>query len=167
MEIWKPIKDYEGLYEISNLGRVKSLKRKKEAFLKPCNKNLGKYERVVLCDNFSNQKKYLVHRIVATAFLNKEEYQNQVNHINKITSDNKVENLEWVSHIENHSHRSYKSKHSSKYVGVSYFKANRKWSSCIFFNNKKKHLGFHETEEKAYQARINFELNNNIKNKYV
>lgn len=176
MEIWKPVKDYEGLYEVSNLGRVKSLSRIgfkkekefkiKEKILKPI--DLGKYgyKQVNLCKN-NIKTKLLIHRLVAEAFLERKEYQSQVNHKNKITSDNIAENLEWVSSRENHCHKRIDNNCSSKYIGVRYIKNSKNWRSQIDFNGKKIHIGMFYTELEAYQARVNFELNNNIKNKYV
>ena len=176
MEIWKPIKDYESLYEVSSLGRVKGLNRIglkkgkefriKEKILKPI--DLGKYgyKQVNLCkDNIKT--KFLIHRLVADSFLEKKEYQTQVNHKNKITSDNIVDNLEWVSCRENHCHKRLTNNNSSKYIGVRYIKNSRNWRSQIEFNGKKVHIGMFKTEVEAYNARLNFELNNNIKNIYL
>ena len=100
-EIWKPIKDYEGLYEISNLGRVKSLPRngtiKTEKILTP---NMsGRYARIGLRDKI--KIKYSVHRLVAEAFIPDPDNLPQVDHINGDRYDNRVENLRWVTAKEN------------------------------------------------------------------
>lgn len=103
-EIWKPIIEYEGLYEISNLGRVKSLRRKvKTGFgtrLQPeiilRDQNNQGYRNVQLKAN-GNIKNFKVHTLVAQAFLPKPE----INHIDENKSNNNVENLEWVSHKQN------------------------------------------------------------------
>ena len=101
MEIWKDIKDYEGIYQVSNLGNIKSLnnnKTKKEKILKlvKCNG----YLRVNLYKNNSH-KNYAVHRLVAEAFIPNPNNKPFIDHINTIKDDNRAENLRWVTHKEN------------------------------------------------------------------
>jgi hypothetical protein len=157
MEIWKPIKDYESLYEISTLGEVKSLNKK----LKPYYNSNG-YLIVKLYKD-SIKKTYRVHRLVAETFLENTNQEVQVNHKNFIRDDNRIENLEWVSNLENCCHKNS----INKYPGVTYHKQRKKWRARIHYKYKQIHLGLFDTEEEAYQARLNFELNNNIKNKYI
>lgn len=100
-EIWKPVKGYEGLYEVSNLGNVRSLDRyietkkgkcfRKGRMRKPFISNAG-YKIVSLCS-----KRYLVHRLVANAFCENPDRErfNVVDHINTDTLDNRAENLRW------------------------------------------------------------------------
>ena len=101
-EIWKPIRDYEGLYEVSNLGRIKRLgndKNRKEKILKPYKNKLG-YLRVTLSKD--NKVKYMfIHRLVAIAFIPNPENKPCIDHINTIPSDNRVENLRWATYKEN------------------------------------------------------------------
>jgi hypothetical protein len=102
MEIWKSIKGYEGIYEISNYGRVSSLPRKylpKGKILDYGVNNIG-YPRVNLCKN-GKVKPYLVHRIIAKAFIPNPNNKPQINHINGIKTDNRLENLEWTTQSEN------------------------------------------------------------------
>ena len=101
-EIWKDIQGYEGKYQVSNLGRVKSLNYNntcKERILIPCKKPNG-YLCVVLSKNCIC-KKFYVHRLVAQAFIENPDNLPQVNHIDENKLNNRVENLEWCSHEYN------------------------------------------------------------------
>lgn len=100
-EIWKDIEGYEGLYQVSNLGRVKSLnynKTRKEKILSCGDKN--GYLFVVLCKN-GKHKQFQVHRLVAQEFVPNPENKPYVDHINTIKNDNRVENIRWCTHKEN------------------------------------------------------------------
>lgn len=108
-EIWKPIKGFENLYEVSNLGRVKSIftkfadkngkiMTKKQTILKQCFTSTG-YLMVNL-----NHKPFKVHRLVATAFIPNPNNKPQVNHIDFNPLNNKVQNLEWATSKENINH---------------------------------------------------------------
>lgn len=96
IEQWKPIDGYEGLYEISNLGSVKSLNYSRtgvEKILKPGKAKKG-YLRVSLYRN-GKHKMFYVHRLVAEAFLPNPEGFEQVNHRDEVKTNNVVSNIEW------------------------------------------------------------------------
>ena len=105
MEIWKEIEGYEGVYQVSNHGNVRSLnyrKTKKVKNLKP-QKDKKEYFTVGLCRE-GRMKWGKIHRLVASAFLPNPDKKPQVNHINGNKSDNRVENLEWATESENQLH---------------------------------------------------------------
>lgn len=166
MEIWKSVKGYNGFYEVSDLGRVKSIsrvvkhskggfKKVKEKILKQTKSSNG-YLNVSLYDG---KKRYTVftHRLVAEYFLNhiNGSYLLVVNHINFDKNDNRLCNLEVVSQRENANRKHLKS--TSKYVGVSFYKSKNKWVSSIVINGKGVFIGYFEKEldaHKAYQKKL-------------
>lgn len=96
MEEWRDIKGYEGLYQVSDQGRVKSLNYKlteKEKILKPI-KNIRGYWKVNLSKN-GKQKTYFIHRIVAQVFIPNPKNMPEINHKNEDKSNNTASNLEW------------------------------------------------------------------------
>lgn len=100
MEIWKDIENYEDLYQVSNLGNIKSLKRNK--ILKPAfNKS---YLQIGLYKD-GKRKFFLIHRLVAEAFLPNEDELPEVDHISGDKTDNRVANLQWITNIENNRKR--------------------------------------------------------------
>ena len=97
-EVWREIKGYEGLYEVSNLGRIKSLnyrKTGKEWFLKPILSN-NNYFHVNLYKN-GKRKPFLIHRLVAEAFLDNPDNLPCINHKDEVKTNNSVDNLEFCS----------------------------------------------------------------------
>lgn len=115
-EIWKPIKDYEGLYEVSNLGRVRSVDHyviqpnphngdlqkvmRRGRILKPSFSNAG-YLQLSLSSGSRQYQTFQIHRLVATHFIENLDNLAEVNHKNEEKTDNRVENLEWCSRLYN------------------------------------------------------------------
>lgn len=144
-EIWKDIEGYEGLYQVSNFGRVKSLNYNhtgKEKLLKQKNDIYG----YTMCSLWKNRKRIYkkTHRLVAQAFLPNPNNFPQVNHKNEIKTDNRVENLEWCSAKYNtnfgtHNQRVAK----TKSLAVSQFSIDgvliKEWQSAMEIQRK---LGF-------------------------
>lgn len=114
LEKWKDIKGYEGLYQISTIGRIKrldilkvdTLNRKTfypERILK-ASKGKDGYLKIILSDEFSNKKSFLVHRLVAIAFIENKKNKPEVNHIDGNKLNNCIDNLEWCTPKENTNH---------------------------------------------------------------
>ena len=163
IEVWKDIPEYEGLYQVSNLGNVKSLDRIDDRGRKLKGKVLkgaicgSPYFRVNLYkDNKIKLKK--IHQLVAIAFLKHTPCGHKlvVNHIDINPKNNNLYNLEVITHRKNSNRKHIKS--SSKYVGVCWDKKRNKWRSNIAINGRKKHLGYFTDEKEASQVYQN-ELN--------
>lgn len=140
-EEWKDIKGYEGLYQISNLGRVKSLnynKTKQEKILKAGYSKEG-YAFVNLCKKGKNLH-ITVHKLVATAFIENPNNYTEINHKDENRSNNNVKNLEWCSHLYNMNYGTGIERRSQKRkIPVNqYDKLNnfiKKWASAIDVQN--------------------------------
>ena len=121
-ELWRDINGYEGLYQVSNYGRVRSISVRNQ---------YGEKQRIKILKQHDNGRGYLkvslskngkvkhsrVHRLVAEAFLFNPIGLLEINHINFNTYDNNVDNLEWISHEDNIKY----SKNNGRY------KNNRRW----------------------------------------
>jgi hypothetical protein len=163
-EIFKDIVGYEGLYQVSNLGNVKSLSRKilirgehlgkiKEKILKPSDNGDG-YYKLVLCKD-GKQKSIAVHILVAIAWLNHVPdgtHKIEVDHKNDIKSDNRLENLQLLKNREHKAKTSKNIKTSSQYTGVYWHKKSNKWRAQIKIDGKSKHLGLFSDEHEAHLA---------------
>lgn len=100
MEEWKTIRGYEGLYQVSNEGRVKSFKNPKNPkILKPNKTKFGYLTVALIKDGIRCTKS--IHRLVAEAFIPNEEGKPHIDHINTIRDDNNVTNLRWCTREEN------------------------------------------------------------------
>ena len=103
-EIWKDVRGYEGRYQISNLGKIKSLKRPrvpKDRILNKWNGN-NKYQSIRLTDGIGNKQTFYIHRLVAEYFVPNENQNNTiVNHKDENPNNNDSRNLEWCDHSYN------------------------------------------------------------------
>lgn len=170
MENWKDIKGYEGHYQISDLGRVKSLKRwinnksnggyfLKEKIIKT---NLSNGYPVVGLNKNGKQKKIRIHQLVAIAFLNHKPCGHKliVDHIDNNKLNNTLKNLQIVTSRFNTSKD--RKGYSSEYTGVSYDKKGKNWRSFISIDRKIISLGQFDNELRAsiaYQFALN-QINN-------
>ena len=152
-EIWADILNYKGKYQVSNLGRVKSLKRfrviKDRILTQSLNENGYLYVNLT---TKSVIRTFSVHQLVAIAFLNHKpsRYKFVVDHINNISTDNNIENLQIVTNRKNASKDRNGS--SSKFVGVSWSNANNKWMAMIYVDGNSVYLGYFDKEYDAYLA---------------
>ena len=157
-EIWKDIPNYKGVYQVSNLGKVRSLDRvinsgrmAKGITLK-ADLNANGYMIVNLYMNGIRSHKR-VHRLVLLSFLGPSQLS--CDHLNGIRHDNRLENLEYVTARENVRRGNISDKNKKKtsiYTGVSWKKRDRKFESKIFINGKNRHLGHFVDELEAAQA---------------
>jgi len=156
MEVWKDVLGYEGVYQVSNLGNVKSLERKvknkdgfrtvRERILKPA---IDAYGYCIVSLSVKQKvRKRPVHLLAASAFLNHKSNGTTkivVDHINNIKIDNRLLNLQLISHREN----STKDQNgfSSKFIGVSFNKAKGFYRAIIRIYPDRIFLGGSKDEE--------------------
>jgi len=162
LEIWKDIPDYEGLYQVSNLGNVRSLdrisKHKNGRLNKLKGKKLSKLKDSTpyFCVGLNKngvKKRFGIHRLVASAFLNYDINKRKgivVDHIDNNPINNNLNNLQVITHRKNCSKD--KKESSSKYTGVSWRKDRNKWRACYCIGTKYIHIGHFDTEEEAHLA---------------
>jgi hypothetical protein len=177
-EVWKDIPGYEGIYQVSSWGNVKSFDRyassrggfqhlHKGRMLKINYK--GDYPQICLSKN--NQKKtYRIHILVDKLFNEDVDFLFVVNHINSNKKDNYYKNLEKIYSRENQTHY-YKEKtnKTSIYTGVSFDKTRKKnpWVASIRIEGKSLKIGNFNTEYEAFVSYSNYLKENNIRNKYA
>lgn len=179
-EIWRDIKGYKGLYQISNFGRVKSLAKKWKAgygnlvtrtkpdtIMKPATDEWG-----YLKESFSknrNKRTIRVHVLVWDHFGNKRRngLKLQIDHADNNKTNNHIENLQLLTSRQ-HNHKTAiesprNGKRISKYVGVYYDKSRKRHRAHIIVNRKYIHIGQFKTEEEAHVAHKNYMIKHKIK----
>lgn len=162
-EIWKDIKGYEGYYQISNLGRVKGLKRKvnssngereiKETILNFTDNGNG-YKIIGLC-RYDKRINFYIHRLVADAFVDNPYNEKEINHIDYDKSNNRVDNLQWCNRKENIMHSlknrpmfsNTKTNTNEKYI------SKRKRTGFFEVQVRKKYIGTYKTLKEAIKSR--------------
>jgi hypothetical protein len=169
-EIWKDVKGYEGLYQVSNLGRVKSLTRvlknrwgyynSKERILKPWLNGAG-YVFVKLTKK-QEEKTIQLHRLVVKSFLGESDLV--VNHKDFNKANNNINNLHYCTQSENVRHYEKSQKRYSKHIGVTYDKNRNKWVAKFKKNKKTIFLGRFETEKQAYERTLIYEKTKRLSN---
>lgn len=147
LEEWKTIDGYPD-YEVSNLGKVRSLKYGKRRILKDRKDGCG-YFQVILCRD-GKEYSHKVHRLVANAFIPNTDNKEQIDHINRTISDNRAENLRWVTRSENmlntyrHHHETY---------SIRWLPKIQKYKVQINIKRKQTYLGCFQTFEEAMSIR--------------
>lgn len=163
-EIWKDIKGYEGLYQASNLGRIKSLKN--NIILKGWKDKYG-YVRVYLCEN-GNKKVFQVHRIVGITFIPNPENKPCINHLDENPSNNNVNNLSWCTYKENNNYGQHNTKMSASKIGNIAWNKGKKMNKEYVQNNYKCkkvnqydiNMNFIKTWESVNEARRTLNIKN-------
>jgi hypothetical protein len=161
-ELWRDIPGYEGYYQASNLGRIKSTPRhirfvnkkgdtsyrlSSERILKPS--LAGKYLKVTLA-KYGKNKTIYIHHLVYSAFKGQIEKGLVIDHIDENRLNNCIENLQSITIRENVSKGWAKFKPTSSFPGVIKFKG--KWRASIRHKGKRYHLGYFNTEPEAVAA---------------
>ena len=167
MEIFKDVSGYEGYYEISNLGRVRSTSYKGRRILKPAVTKNG-YLNVIFCINQKKEHK-LVHRLVAEAFIPNINNYSTVNHKDEDKLNNYVENLEWLSVEDNNRYSNSKMLTKEKVLQIpslidqgytqleiaKYFNVSRRAIQSILRGEHWKDLGIDFTKLKCNRKKRN------------
>lgn len=163
-EEWKDIPGYEGRYQISSLGRVKSLPKYK------CNKDIilkgdidkDGYKSVTLCPNNHERKRYRVHRLVAMTFIENKNNYPEVDHINTIRDDNRVENLRWVNRSINQLNELTRKKLSLSKKGIPLTEARKEYQKRVMKGKRHGVKNLLESNNQKMSAVLMLDINENI-----
>jgi hypothetical protein len=152
-EEFRTIKNYDGLYQISNLGRVKNL-ISGLVLKNTLHKTIGYY--VVGLRKNDETKIKRVHILLAQAFIQNAENKNMVDHIDKDRANNNIDNLRWATSSQNSMNKSKSSDNTSGYSGVYFYKNTNKWIAQLRKDGKKYTKSF-KTIEEAIEYRLELE----------
>lgn len=174
-EIWKDIPGFEGSYQVSNLGRIKSFPKLKKSrcgassyFTKERIRSFNGTRHYPILDMYRGDGtcEYIsIHRLVAKLFIPNPDSLPFVNHKDMNKYNNHVDNLEWSSNRENVSHGNII--RLNKPIGVSWKSSINKWVSVIMVGKKQKYLGSFSDQGQAALAYKNALKEFNINNKYA
>jgi hypothetical protein len=158
MENWKDVVGYEGLYQVSDLGRVRALAKvdasghKRKAKPIKMSPNSDGYPTFAACRD-GKQKAFTVHSEVLKAFVGPRPEGFDACHKDDVKTNNKLTNLKWASKSENHGgDRNRNGNYSSDYNGVGWHKARSKWAARVGVGGKMEHIGLFDTEIEAAKA---------------
>lgn len=151
-EQWKDVPNYEGIYQVSDLGRVKSLNYRRSKKSKILKQGFSTHKYLLAGFYNGKLKTFKIHQLVAIAFLNHKPCGHKlvVNHKDFNRSNNYVKNLEIITNRENSNLKHIPS--TSQYVGVCWDKKIKRWRSSIVINNKYKYLGVFISEIDAHNT---------------
>ena len=156
-EIWKDIIDYPN-YKISNLGRIWSNYKKDFMILNNHNK---RYYQIKL-SNKGKRKPFLVHRLVALAFIPNPNNLPEIDHINNIKTDNRLDNLRWVNRSQNNHNKRIQKNNTTGYKNIIIVKGRKKKYKVSVYINKVHKQKYFYTIEEAIEYRDNYRNVNNL-----
>jgi hypothetical protein len=149
-EIWSDVVGYEGMYEVSIYGRVRSLRNGKIRIMKPVTNPQG--YRMLILSKDKITKPWTVHRLVLTAFVPNPLGKPNVDHIDNNRSNNIVTNLRWATYRENNGNTHGWSEMGIKGVKAVNAQKGLRYVAAITYCNKRYHLGTFDTAEQAQDA---------------
>lgn len=154
-EEWRAIPGYEGYYEASSLGRIKSLRRviaRRDGYAQPvaekilAQKVMNKSYRGVALLKDRKQTTFLVHRLVMQAF---EAYEGPVDHVDRCGANNAISNLRRASLSQNQANQGMRRNNTSGFKGVTWDRRANRWMAQISVANKRQFLGYFKVPEEA------------------
>ncbi len=151
-EVFKTIKGFENLYEISNLGRVKNLSNGK--ILKNTLHKTGYYHLGLSKKGKESKKR--INVLIASAFIPNPENKRCVDHIDKDKTNNNIDNLRWATHSQNRMNSNLSSDNKSGYSGVYFRKDTKNWQARLMVDGKYYSKNF-KTKEEAIKYRADLE----------
>jgi len=151
-EIWKDVVGYEGIYTISNIGNIKSLRRKGVAKDRLMKKNIHRGYVCVTMTKNKKPKAFFLHRLLFAHFKGDLLDCMVIDHIDNVKTNNSLSNLQQITPRENATKDRFRQKTTSKCLGVSWCKVKSKWRATIYDGKKRKHIGYYKKEIDAYNA---------------